>query len=91
MKFGRRELPQVFDTTKFIKDQFGHPEAITTLVSAIGIDPPANDTIRKWFERGAVPGPWWPVLIGALEKHNHGPVSVVGYLYSIGAHHDIFD
>lgn len=81
----------MFDTTRFIKDQFGHPEAVVSLVSAIGIEAPSSDTIRKWFERGSVPGLWWPVLVAALEVHNKGPISVGRYLDYQGAGHDIFD
>jgi hypothetical protein len=80
----------LFNTERFLLDHFGTPEAIIALSRNIGIETPAKDTVRKWFERGSIPGDWWPKLLLSLEHDNGAPVSLRGYLAEGNLHYDIF-
>ena len=69
-----------FDTAAFIVDHLISPDAIVGLANHFNIEVPAKDTLRKWFERGTIPGEWWPVVLAMLELESGKPVSVVEYL-----------
>lgn len=69
----------MFQTSKFLKDQFGNPDAIAGIAAVYDVDVPSTDTMRKWFSRGSVSGEWWPILMMLLEKYHGSPVSLEQY------------
>ncbi|MDK4730513.1 hypothetical protein EVC08_016 [Rhizobium phage RHph_N65] len=79
----------MFDTLKFLQDNFGSPDAVVGMAAQYGIDIPVRDTVRKWFARGAISGEWLPVLLTMLELENGKAISLKGYL-SDGGRDDIF-
>ena len=82
----------VFDTARFIDDHLINPDAVAGLASSLSVDVPAKDTLRKWFERGSIPGEWWPILLALIETDNGSPVSLKEYMSgSRGNEHSIFD
>lgn len=81
----------MFDAKRFLKEEFGTADAIIGLAGTYAVDVPKRETIRKWFERGSVPGEWWPVMVTLLEKERGKPVGLSGYLINGGEGHDIFN
>jgi hypothetical protein len=61
-------------------DHLTNADAVIGLANQFDVDVPAKDTLRKWFERGSIPGDWWPVVLALLEMESGKPVSLLGYL-----------
>ena len=81
-----------FDSTRFINDHLINPDAVIGLANSLEVTVPAKDTLRKWFERGSIPGEWWPIVLVLIETENGGPVSLRGYMQGSGMNaHSIFD
>lgn len=70
----------MFNTERFLKEQFKTPPELRALFSAYSITPPRDGTVSQWFVRASVPSTWFPVLLAVLELHKGGPVSIVEYL-----------
>lgn len=70
----------MFNHVRFLIDKFGGPDGVVGAMDAFGVRHPPRDTIRKWFERGGVPGTWLPVLLCVLELEHGAPVRLAGYL-----------
>lgn len=69
----------MFDHHKFLTEEFRSPDGVVTLLGRHCDRTPRPDTVRKWFERGAVPGEWLGDLILALELDRAEPVSLLAY------------
>jgi hypothetical protein len=69
-----------FDDVKFLGAYFGGHAEMCHLIAAYGFEPPLLDTASKWFRRGAIPGSWFPILLGVLELDNGGPISVTPFI-----------
>lgn len=69
-----------FNTEQFMEDNLVNADALVGLANHLNVNVPAKDTLRKWFERGTIPGEWWPVVLAMLELESGSPVSVVAYL-----------
>jgi hypothetical protein len=70
----------MFDTKRFLKDQFRTPVELHTLMQSYGVDVPREGTVSQWFQRASVPSTWFPVLLAVLEMDRGHPVSVVEYM-----------
>lgn len=79
-----------FATQLFITEKLESPDAVIGLFGLAGVSIPAKDTVRKWFERGSIPGEWWPLVLVVLEITNGGPVSLASYAGKRAINHDIF-
>lgn len=53
---------------------------LSAFVRAFGYEPPKAETVYKWFQRGSIPGEWFPVLLALLELEKGNAVSVSPYL-----------
>jgi hypothetical protein len=69
-----------FDDTRFLAAFFSGHEEMCNLIQSYGFEPPLPDTASKWFRRGAIPGAWFPILLGVLEMDNGGPISVAPFI-----------
>ncbi len=72
----------MFDTIRFLQDNFNAPAGVINLLGAYRLPAPPQDTVRKWFSRGNIPSEWLPVLVSVLELDNGQPVSLIRYLGS---------
>ncbi|MFY7925555.1 MAG: hypothetical protein ACOVN5_07070 [Aquidulcibacter sp.] len=79
----------MFDTRRFLEEKFGTPDAVVGLASHHDIPMPSKDTVRKWFERGALSSEFYPLLIVLLELDGGEPISIRSYLKK-EADNDIF-
>ena len=75
----------MFDGRRFLNDKFKNPGGVVAMLSAYGLDTPSIASVEKWFQRGAVPGEWLPVLLTALEIDNLSAVSILPYVEREGA------
>ena len=66
-----RQTPDMFDFKNFLTQNFGNAGSIMQLVSGYGLVPPPRDTVRKWFQRGSMPG-CWLALLCALHEFEYG-------------------
>lgn len=72
--------PIMFKHTHFLKDTFGHPEAIVRILSAYDLPCPRPDTAAKWFQRGSIPSDWLPLILCAVELDRGAPVRLANYV-----------
>lgn len=70
----------MFDTKRFLEDQFVSADGLVGSFNAFRMDIPSRDTVRKWFERGSVPSDWLPLLICVRELETGEPVKLAKYL-----------
>ena len=70
----------MFDTNRFLSDNFGGHPRLIAFVRSFGYEPPNAEAAYKWFRRGAVPGEWFPVLVALLELERGKPLTLVPYL-----------
>ena len=70
----------MFDTTRFLNDHFGSPQRVIGFLRAYKLHEPSIETVRKWFQRAAVPSEWLPVLLAVLELDEGHPVSLATYI-----------
>lgn len=69
----------MFATKLFLEEKFKSPSALVSFLSAYDCQTPNISAVEKWFQRGAVPGFWFPLLVGYLELDEGRPVSIVRY------------
>lgn len=75
------EDPSKFDFKRFIKVEFGSPDEMLLKLNQYGEHTPVKrDTVRKWVERGHIPGDWFAVVIVARERETGRPVALAPYL-----------
>lgn len=79
----------MFNTLKFLVDNFETPTGLKTLLDTHIASSPPRDTVRKWFERDSIPGEWWPAVVFVLERQRGKPVSLADYIRT-GECHDLF-
>lgn len=77
-----------FETSKFLSDVFGGPDGVIGLANKNNIDVPDRETVRKWFQRGAVPGPWWPIVFSLWVGDERGQPDMRPYFKEV--HDGIF-
>jgi hypothetical protein len=70
----------MFDTKRFLKDQFRTPPEAAAILRSYGVEPPNESTMQQWFTRESVPSKWFPILLAILELHKGAPVSIVEYM-----------
>lgn len=70
----------MFDGKRFLKENFLNPQKVLALFRAYNIGCPSLSAIEKWFQRGTIPGEWFPVLLAFLEMERGRPVGVTEYL-----------
>ena len=70
----------MFNYKAFLEENFKTPKGLLAFLAAYGADTPNGAAAEKWFQRGAVPGNWLPVLLAYLELDNGSPKSIVPYL-----------
>jgi hypothetical protein len=70
----------LFDAQQFLTVNFKTPTGLVSFLRAYGANLPADEAVRKWFQRGAVPAEWFAVLLAYLEIDRGTPVSVIDYL-----------
>lgn len=69
----------MFDTLKFLNAEFGTRRNVQQLLADYCADAPAYHTVEKWFQRRAIPGAWFPVLLCIREIETGGPVKMQTY------------
>ncbi len=78
----------MIDFKKFLEDEFKDTDGVIGLLVAARMDPPARDTVRKWFERGSMSASWLLLLFAAAEIVDGVPIRVSNYLPEGAAHED---
>lgn len=81
----------MFDTRRFLADNFSDPDALVALVTEqCGVDL-QRETVRKWIARASVPGEWLCVVICAIERATGAPPSLSRYLDAAPGETGVFD
>lgn len=75
----------MFDTRKFLIEQFTNAQNVLVLFTIYGVDCPSLSAIEKWFARRSIPGEYLPVLLCILELERGSPFSLTQYLEPKGA------
>ena len=75
-----RRLQLLFDSKRFLDDHFASAKGLTAFLSAYQAEGPNEEAIKKWFQRGAVPSEWFPILLAFLELENGHPVRLATYV-----------
>lgn len=70
----------MFNAKNFLVEAFQTPTALVAFLRAYGVSPPQLDAVKKWFQRGTIPGEWLPVLLAVLELDSGHPISVQKHL-----------
>lgn len=73
----------MFDAAGFLRDHFTDPNVLCEILARYDVEAPKNDTVRKWFSRGSVPGDWLAVLV-AIAQHISGGTPPVHTFYVTG-------
>lgn len=71
----------MFDARQFLVENFRDIHGVAGLLRAYKLPTPPTDTIRKWFDRGAIPSDWLPVLVCCLTFENGDPPRLTKYLH----------
>ena len=77
----------MFNTARYLDENFGSPDGVVGLASKHGVDVPDRESVRKWFARSAVPGPWFPILHLIAQRENAALSDVERYFVTTN---DIF-
>ena len=67
-----------FDATGFLTTEIGSVHYVRVLFQQHGIEI-ADATVRKWYDRNAIPGDWLAQLLVLLEAERGAPVSLFRY------------
>lgn len=70
----------MFDAKRFLRDHFRDPDGVVGVFNSFRLDIPPKDTVRKWFERGTIPSPWFAMLVAVLELEKGRPISLSRYI-----------
>ncbi|WP_422236968.1 hypothetical protein [Methylorubrum rhodinum] len=70
----------MFDTARFLREQFDNPADIPRLVSAYGFAPPSEQAVGKWVVRKQVSAAWLPIILAVIELEHGAPVSMLRYI-----------
>lgn len=70
----------MFDFGKFLEEKFQSPIRLTRFMAAYGGLTPDVGAVRKWFQRGAIPAEWFPVILAFLEIEEGAPIRLARYL-----------
>ncbi len=71
---------QLFDAHRFLTVYFHTPTGLVSFLRAYSAPLPAEEAVRKWFQRGTVPAEWFAVLLAYLEIDRGAPVRVAEFL-----------
>lgn len=69
-----------FDAKGFLTKNFQTPANVVSRLAAYGFETPKVHAVEKWFQRGRVPGEYWPLLVSVIELDRGRPVSVTEFL-----------
>ncbi|MCY0148350.1 hypothetical protein OEG84_11665 [Hoeflea sp. G2-23] len=69
----------MFDTKKFLIDEFGGIPKVESLLHAYGAKPASASAIAKWFQRGSVAGERLAELLCILEMERGAPIRLTKY------------
>lgn len=70
----------MFETKRFLVENFGSTQGLLAFLRAYGVAAPNDSTVGKWFSRASVPSEWLPLLLGYLEIDRGQPVSLIAYI-----------
>ncbi|CAK7259143.1 MULTISPECIES: hypothetical protein [unclassified Shinella] len=83
-------ITATFDAGTFLVDHFRTPTAVLAAAKQRNVRVPEYDTVRKWFNRAAIPSEWLPVLLMFREMETGDPVRISTYMQVEGREIDIF-
>lgn len=79
----------MFDATRYLEDNFGTPDGVIGLAAKHRIKMAERETVRKWFERGDIPGKWVNSLHLIVQRETGELIDVERY-FATEASNDIF-
>ena len=69
-----------FDARRFLTENFQNPATLIAHVTTLGLTPPSQAQVEKWFSRNSVPADWLTKLVALLERETGEPVSLAQYM-----------
>lgn len=69
-----------FDFAAFFDDHLPNASAVIDIFVRHGATPPDRFAVRKWRQRDAIPGEWFPQILYLLEKQDGAPVDIARYM-----------
>jgi len=70
----------MFDTKRFLLENFGDSSSVINRLRKVSSSTPPKDTVNKWFQRGSIPGKWWPILFAAIPKKKVNNIQLSNYI-----------
>ncbi len=70
----------MFDAVRFLKGHFQSADGVIGAFRAYGLEAPVRDTVRKWFQRGSIPGEWLPLLVAVAELEDGQAIRLAPYI-----------
>lgn len=70
----------MFDFKKFLTENWRDCDVLTRRLHQYGFREVTRDTAYKWWQRGSIPAPWFPVLLVILELERGKPTALAPYL-----------
>lgn len=68
-----------FDAKAFLQGTFQTPPGLVSFLAAYQISVTVA-AAEKWFQRGAIPGHWLPIILALIELDDGQPVRLAPYL-----------
>ena len=69
----------MFDTHRYLDENFGTPDGVIGLAAKHRVKMAERDTVRKWFERGDIPGKWMNSLHLIVQRETGERVDIARY------------
>ena len=70
----------MFNSTKFLKQNFGTIEGVRAYLTAKNLAPPNAKAVEKWFQRNSTPSNWLTLLIWLKERDMGHAISLEPFM-----------
>lgn len=70
----------MFNARLFLEQNFQTVGGVIAHFRALGLEPPTQGQVEKWFARSALTGEWLAALLSLLEAERGAPVSLAPYM-----------
>lgn len=75
----------MFNSTKFLKENFGTIEGVRAYVAAKDLAPPNAKAVEKWFQRNSIPSNWLTMLLRLKERDTGHAISIEPFMEDANA------
>jgi hypothetical protein len=69
-----------FAAARFLREYLNGARRVHEVLSRYERRVPSVSAIEKWYERDAIPGVWFPIVLSAIEREKGAPVSLTRYI-----------